>query len=98
MKGIPKIPLVFASITTDPVASTTTINVPVTSAINFFWFELSLLVIFRKICDKVLYSLLNIISNLSYLFYRFSFWVFYSPVYQVRNELRRTEGLVHTAH
>jgi hypothetical protein len=36
MKGIPKIPFVFASITTDPVASVTTMNVPATSAINFF--------------------------------------------------------------
>ena len=36
MKGIPKNPFVFASITIEPVASTTTINVPTTSAMNFF--------------------------------------------------------------
>jgi hypothetical protein len=36
INGIPKIPFVFASITTEPVASTTTMNVPIISAMNFF--------------------------------------------------------------
>ncbi len=36
MKGIPKAPFSFASITTEPVAKTTTIKVPMTSTVNFF--------------------------------------------------------------
>jgi hypothetical protein len=36
MKGIPNISPTFASKTTDPVAQTTTMNVPITSAKNFF--------------------------------------------------------------
>jgi hypothetical protein len=36
IKGIPNIPLNLASITTAPVAKTTTMNVPITSAMNFF--------------------------------------------------------------
>ena len=35
MKVTPNIPFSLASITTDPVANTTTIKVPITSAINF---------------------------------------------------------------
>lgn len=35
MKGIPNIPPNCASKTTDPVAKTTTIKVPITSAKNF---------------------------------------------------------------
>ena len=37
MKGMPNTPPNFASITIEPVANTTTIKVPITSAINFFW-------------------------------------------------------------
>jgi hypothetical protein len=36
MNGIPKTPFVLASNTTEPVASTTTMNVPMISAIYFF--------------------------------------------------------------
>ena len=36
IKGIPNIPCSLASMTTEPVANTTTIKVPITSAINFF--------------------------------------------------------------
>lgn len=36
MKGIPSIPPSCASKATDPVAKTTTIKVPITSAKNFF--------------------------------------------------------------
>jgi hypothetical protein len=36
INGIPNIPLNLASITTAPVANTTTMNVPITSAINLF--------------------------------------------------------------
>jgi hypothetical protein len=36
INGMLKIPFVFASITTEPVASTTTMKVPMNSAINFF--------------------------------------------------------------
>ena len=36
MKGTPKIPPTLASITTEPVANTTTMKVPITSAMNFF--------------------------------------------------------------
>ena len=35
INGIPKAPPSFASITTEPVAKTTTMNVPITSARNF---------------------------------------------------------------
>ena len=36
MKGVPSAPLNLEFITTEPVASTTTMNVPATSAINLF--------------------------------------------------------------
>jgi hypothetical protein len=35
MNGTPNLPFTLASITTEPVANTTTIKVPITSAINF---------------------------------------------------------------
>jgi len=35
MNGIPNIPFILASITMEPVANTTTINVPIISEINF---------------------------------------------------------------
>ena len=39
-RSLPKSKLhIFASTTTEPVASTTTMNVPITSAKNFFWFK-----------------------------------------------------------
>jgi hypothetical protein len=49
IKGIPNAPPILASITTEPVADTTTIKVPITSAINLFWLEdrLSLIVVAR---------------------------------------------------
>jgi hypothetical protein len=37
MNGIPNLPFSLASITTDPVARTTTMNVPMTSAKNIRW-------------------------------------------------------------
>ena len=36
MNGKPRIPFNLASITTEPVAKTTTINVPMSSATNLF--------------------------------------------------------------
>jgi hypothetical protein len=36
MKGIPNLPFNLASITTEPVARTTTMNVPIISAIKTF--------------------------------------------------------------
>ena len=36
MKETPNIPPSLASITTEPVANTTTMKVPITSAMNFF--------------------------------------------------------------
>jgi hypothetical protein len=36
MKGIPSVPPSFASRTTEPVADVTTMNVPTSSAKNFF--------------------------------------------------------------
>ncbi len=36
IKGIPNTPFNLASMTTEPVANTTTMKVPITSAINFF--------------------------------------------------------------
>jgi hypothetical protein len=36
MNGTPKIPPNLASMTTDPVANTTTMKVPIISAMNFF--------------------------------------------------------------
>jgi len=35
INGTPNTPCTFASMTTEPVANTTTIKVPITSAINF---------------------------------------------------------------
>jgi hypothetical protein len=35
INGTPKIPCIFASITTEPLANTTTMNVPIASATNF---------------------------------------------------------------
>lgn len=82
IKGIPNIPPSCASKTTDPVAKTTTIKVPITSAKNFLWLDVNRLVSL-KTCDKFLHSLLNFIPNFSYFFDRFSFRIFNIPIKQV---------------
>jgi hypothetical protein len=47
------------------VANTTTINVPIISARNFLWSEVSLLTIFNKVRCKLPYPLSYLISNFS---------------------------------
>ena len=81
INGTPSTPCSLASITTEPVANRTTMNVPITSATNFLWSELRVLTIFNKVCCKLPYPLFYIISNFSHLLYWFSFRVFYSPFY-----------------
>ena len=56
MKGIPNIPCDLASITTEPVARTTTMNVPITSEINIRWLVVNL---FANFVSKVFCSNLN---------------------------------------
>ena len=49
INGIPSAPCNLQSMTTEPVANTTTIKVPITSAMNLFWLEVNLLVSLTKI-------------------------------------------------
>ena len=49
MKGIPNIPFNLALITTEPVARTTTMNVPIISAKNILWLGVNLFVIFVSV-------------------------------------------------
>ena len=46
---IPNIPCILESKTTAPVTHTTTINVPMTSAMNFFWLGVNRLVSFINV-------------------------------------------------
>src|SRR5689334_805415 len=56
------------------------------------------LVFFRYTCSQSFYSLFNFISDLSNLFYWFTFWIFYPPIHPVGNERGRTPVLFHTSH
>jgi hypothetical protein len=49
MKGIPNFPFSLASTTTEPVARTTTMNVPITSAKKLLWLGVNPLAIFVRI-------------------------------------------------
>ena len=84
INGSPSIPLNLASITTAPVARTTTMNVPITSARNLFWVKVSLSAIIffsdRSVCCKFLDSPLNLISDFSNFFDWFVFWIFDTPI------------------
>src|SRR5215208_6391503 len=99
INGIPSMPFILASKTTEPVAKTTTINVPITSARNFFWLEVSLLfIIFINLCCKLSYFSLYLVSDVSYFLNLFPFWIFYIPVYYILHKKSRTCFFFHTSH
>src|ERR1051326_8399765 len=98
IKGIPNAPCNLESITTKPVADTTTIKVPMTSATNFFWLEVNLLVSLTKVYDKFFHSLFNDIPDLSYLLYWLVLWVFYLPIQHIVNKQSRTGFFLNASH
>src|SRR5215207_7573007 len=84
INGSPSLPTNLASMTTEPVANTTTMNVPITSATNLFWEDVSLAAILSlDALSNFLYSSFYIVSNLSELLNRFTFWVFNSQIYYI---------------
>src|SRR2546427_2109417 len=80
--------------TTEPVAQSTTTNVPTSSAKNIFWLDVSL----REVFSKFLYSSLDLVSDFTDFLYRLAPWVIDDPVYRVVEEQERTIGPVHAAH
>ena len=77
INGSPKAPLNFASNTTEPVANTIIIKVPISSAKKIFVFLSNLsLSSSCNFCNNFLYPFFYFISYLSNFFYRFFFWVF----------------------
>src|SRR4051794_28327341 len=99
INGIPNTPFVLASITTEPVASTTTMKVPMNSATNFFWFSVRFFdILLIKLCCKFPYSFIYLISDFSNSLYWFTFRILYSPVYHFGYIQSRAEIIVQASH
>src|SRR5581483_1974921 len=94
-KGKPRTPPILASITTEPVANSTTTKVPASSAKNIRWLDVSFLL--EAFC-KLLYLSFNLVPYFAHAFYRPALWVLYAPVNRVVQEQHRAVGPVHASH
>jgi hypothetical protein len=85
----------LASITTEPVANTTTTtNVPMTSVANLFWDEVSLdAILSLEALSNFLYSSFYIVFYLSYFIDWLALWVFNALIYYVIYEKHRAFAL-----
>src|SRR5581483_3350722 len=88
-KGKPRTPPILASITTEPVANSTTTKVPASSAKNIRWLDVSFLL--EAFC-KFLYLSFNLVPYFAHAFYRPALWVLYAPVNMVIQEQQRAVG------
>src|ERR671916_2555609 len=99
INGSPSLPPNLASTTTEPVANTTTMNVPITSATNLFWEEVSLdAILSLEALSNFSNSSFYLVSNLSDLLNRLTFWVFNSPINDVVYEKHWTFRPLYAAH